>query len=98
MFAVCCPFLFVIVVNEMDRGLDLSSCLYLITFGQLFFSTVAVTSQQLEGSYKIESVCAGYHSSALGVFFHLDHCFFFGFFNFYLLSLLLQSQIFQKNG
>ena len=95
MFAVCCPFLFVVVVNEMDRGLDLFSCLYLIPFGQLFFSTVAVTSQQLEGSYKIESFCAGYRSSALGVFFHLDHCFFF---NFPLLSLLGQNQIFQKKG
>ena len=30
LFAVCCPFLFVIVVNEKDTGPDLWSCLFLI--------------------------------------------------------------------
>ena len=30
LFAVCCSFLFVIVVNEKDTGSDLWSCLFLI--------------------------------------------------------------------
>ena len=39
LFAVCCPFLFVIVVNEKDMGSDLWSCLFLILFLQLFYWT-----------------------------------------------------------
>ena len=34
-----------IVVNEMARGLDLFSCLYLIPFAQLFSWTLTVTLQ-----------------------------------------------------
>ena len=63
----------------MDRGLDLFSCLYLIPFAQLFSWTLTVNLQWLEGSDKIVSICPAYRSSWLGVFFHLDHCFFLKF-------------------
>ena len=69
-------FLFLTVVNEMDRGLDLFSCLYLISFVQLFSWTLAITSQSLERSYKIECICPVYLSSCLGVFFLFYHYFF----------------------
>ena len=32
LFEVCCPFLFVLVVNEMDKGIDLFSWLNLKLF------------------------------------------------------------------
>ena len=42
LFEVCSPFLFVLVVNEMDKGFDLFSWLYLKLFNY-FLGHMAVT-------------------------------------------------------
>ena len=56
LFAVCCHFLFIIVVNEMDRGLNLFSCFYLIPFAQLFSWTLAVAGRIRSNRFYLSSL------------------------------------------